>query len=109
MRIKIHKDIWEIKLTDRNKKKMNPGRGRYNLGLTEYDKLRINIRKGLPESVTRSTVIHELTHVFQFSYSNQVEGEEQMCDFFGAHGDEIISLTDQFMKEVFDHADNGRN
>ena len=109
MKVKIYKDIWKVKLTDANKKKMTPDAEHCNLGLTEYDKLRINIRTGLSESVARSTVIHELTHAFLFSYGNQVEGEEQMCDFFGVHGDDIISLADQIMKEVFNHADNRRN
>lgn len=109
MNIKIHNDIWKIKLTDGRKKKMSPDKDHFNLGLTEYSKLLINIRTGLSESVARSTIIHELTHAFLFSYGNQVEGEEQMCDFFGAHGDEIISLTDQIMGGVIYNADNGRN
>lgn len=109
MKIKIYKDIWKVKLTDGEKKKMSPDKDHYNLGLTEYKKLVINIRTGLPESVARSTVIHELTHAFQFSYGNQVEGEEQMCDFFGVHGDEIIALADQIMEGVVHSADNRRN
>lgn len=74
--------------------------GYTNDPLTEYSKLLINIRTGLPASVARSTVIHELTHAFLFSYANEVEGEEQMCDFFGVHGDEIITLADQIMEGV---------
>lgn len=109
MKIKIHNDIWKVKLTDGNKKKMTPDKDHYNLGLAEYDTLTINIRTGLPESVARSTVIHELVHAFMFSYGNQVEGEEQMCDFFGVHGDEIIMLTDRIMKGVIGSADNGRD
>lgn len=108
MKIKIHNDVWKVKLTNANRKKMTPDKDHYNLGLAEYDKLIINIRTGLSESVARSTIIHELVHAFQFSYGNQVEGEEQMCDFFGVHGDEIISLTDQIMKGVIDSADKGR-
>lgn len=100
MKIKIHNDLWKVKLTDGRKKKMTPDKDHYNLGLTEYSKLLINIRTGLPASVARSTVIHELTHAFLFSYANEVEGEEQMCDFFGVHGDEIITLADQIMEGV---------
>lgn len=108
MKIKIHNDIWKVKLTDANRKKMTPDKNHYNLGLTEYDRLVINIRTGLAESVARSTVIHELVHAFKFSYGNQVEGEEQMCDFFGVHGDEIIMLTDQIMKGVIMGVNAGR-
>lgn len=109
MKIKIHDDIWKVRMVDSDKKKLNPDSNHINLGLTEYTKGVISIRKGMQKSVTRSTVIHELTHAFLFSYGHTVEGEEAMCDFFGVHGDEIISLADQIMKEVFDSADNRRN
>ncbi len=104
LKIKIHNDTWKIKVVDRNKKKMNPGEGELNLGLTEYEKNCISIRNGMKRSVTRSTVIHELTHAFLFSYGNKVEDEEQMCDFFGVHGDEIVSLADRIMEKEIDCA-----
>lgn len=109
MNIRIHNDIWKVKLTDGSKKKMTPDAEHYNLGLCEYDKQVINIRSGLSKSVARSTIIHELVHAFQFSYANKVEGEEQMCDFFGVHGDEIINLTDQIMEGVIVVVDQRRN
>lgn len=100
MKIRIHNDIWKVKMVNADAKKMNPGDGRINLGLTEFTEGKINIRSGLPESVARSTVIHELVHAFLFSYGHTVEGEEAMCEFFGVHADEILSLTDQIMKGV---------
>lgn len=100
MKIKIHNDTWKVKLIKTSVKKMNPSENRINLGLTEYTEGVINIREGLSESVTRSTVIHELVHVFIFSYGCTVEGEEAMCNFFGAHADEIIELTERIMKGV---------
>ena len=69
--------------------KMNPDPDSYNFGLTEYKELLISIMDGRSESVTRSTLIHELVHT--------IEGNEAMCDFFGVHGDEIIDLTNQIM------------
>ena len=109
MQIKINNDLWRIKLVDGNKKKINPGKGRIYMGLCEYEKLTINIRKGMAASVMRSTIVHELVHAFLFSYGNRVEGEEQMCDFFGAHGEEIVKFADRIMKEVMSNADKGRN
>lgn len=100
MNIRINNDIWEVKMIDSGKKKMNPSKGTINLGLTEYVKGVINIRKGMTESVTRSTVIHELVHAFIFSYGYIVEDEEGMCDFFGSHADRIMRLTDDIMKVV---------
>lgn len=109
MVVKIHNDTWRIKLIGGNKKKMNPDQEHYYLGLTEYGTLTINIRKGLPESVARSTIIHELVHAFRFSYAHVIVDEEAMCDFFGAHADEIIALTNQIMKEVIIGADKRRD
>ncbi len=109
MKIKIHKDIWKVKMVDADKKKMNPDEDHQNLGLAEYTKGIINIRKGMTRSVTRSTVIHELVHAFRFSYANEVEGEEGMCDFFGVHGDEIIHLADRIMEGVIDSANSSGN
>lgn len=98
MKIKIHNDVWKVKLVDANAKKMNPDPNSYNFGLTEYKELLISIMDGRSESVTRSTLIHELVHAFLFSYGHMVEGEEAMCDFFGVHGDEIIDLTNQIIE-----------
>ena len=38
MNIRIHNDIWKVKLTDGSKKKMTPDAEHYNLGLCEYNK-----------------------------------------------------------------------
>ena len=97
MKIKIHNDVWKVKLVDANAKKMNPDPDSYNFGLTEYKELLISIMEGRCASVTRSTVIHELVHAFMFSYGHTVEGNEAMCDFFGVHADEIIDLTNRIM------------
>ena len=66
MKIKIHNDVWKVKLVDANAKKMNPDPNSYNFGLTEYKELLISIMDGRSESVTRSTLIHELVHAFLF-------------------------------------------
>lgn len=100
MKIKIHNDVWKVKLIKASAEKMNPDKNHLNLGLTEYVEGVINIREGLNESVARSTVIHELVHAFIFSYGHTIEGEEAMCDFFGVHADEIVELAEQIMKGV---------
>lgn len=100
MKIKIHNDIWKVEMVDEDAKKMNPDENHYNFGLTEYKELLISIMTGRCASVTRSTVIHELVHAFMFSYGHTVDNEEAMCDFFGVHGDEIISIANQIMEGV---------
>lgn len=92
MKIKIHNDMWKVKLVDANAKKMNPDPDSYNFGLTEYKELLISIMDGRSESVTRSTLIHELVHAFMFSYGHTVEGEEAMCDFLVFMGMKLLTL-----------------
>ncbi len=87
-----------VRFIDGRKKKMNPDKDSYNLGLTEFVDGVISIRTGMNRQTTRSTVIHELTHAFMFAFGYTVGGEEAMCDFFGAQGDAIIKLTNKIME-----------
>lgn len=109
MEFKINTDTWKVVVLDGEHEKMHPEPDRINLGLTEYCKNVINIRKGMTESVTRATVIHELVHAFLFSFGYHVEGEEPMCDFFGVQGDSILELADKIMKGVNFDVDNRGN
>ena len=54
--------------------------------------------------LTTAVGLHlSLIHIYK------VEDEEQMCDFFGVHGDEIIALADEIMEGVINRVDNRRN
>jgi len=99
MKVVINGYQFRVRFLDGKKKKMNPSKDHYNLGLTEYVDGIINIRKGMNRQTTRTTVIHELTHAFMFAFGYTIEGEEAMCDFFGAQGDAIVSLADEIMKK----------
>lgn len=99
MKVFINGYPFKVKFVDGSKPKMNPDEKHFNLGLIEYADGVINIRKKLNQRTTRSTVIHELTHAFLFAFGYNVEGEEAMCDFFGAQGDEIIRLADEIMEK----------
>lgn len=98
MKVVINGCPFKVLFVDGKKRKMNPDKDHCNLGLTEYADGIINIRKGLNRQTTRSTVIHELTHAFMFAFGYTIEGEESMCDFFGAQGDAIIRLTNEIME-----------
>jgi len=88
-------------MVSQDDKRMNPDDdGKCYLGLCDYKKATIRIMKDMTYEVTRMTVIHEVVHCFLFSYGINVEDNESMCDFFGAHGDEIISTTNKIMKGV---------
>lgn len=89
---------FKVKFVDGNGRKMKVDKNTCNLGLTEYIDGVIRIRRGMNRKITRSTVIHELTHAFMFAFGYTIEGEEAMCDFFGAQGDDIIQMADSIMK-----------
>lgn len=97
MEVMINGYPFRIEFVNGDIKKMNPDEDHYNLGLTEYCEGVISIRKGLNRPTIRSTVIHELVHAFIFAFGYTVEGEEAMCDFFGAQADEILRLANQII------------
>lgn len=90
---------FKVEFVDGGIEKMNPDKDRYNLGLTEFCDGLISIRKGLNHQTTRATIIHELVHAFMFAFGYTIEGEEAVCDFFGAQADEILRLTNQIMEK----------
>lgn len=110
MKIKINNIPWKVVFTDKESKRMKKDKDTFFLGLCEYDKARISIRKNQTVEVMRGTVIHELVHAFLFAYGVNVTGDEEMCNFFGAYADEIVRLTDEIMKKgVMKVADSYRN
>lgn len=100
MKITINNVPFKIEFVDSSAKKMNPDNKAYNLGLTEYIDPAISIRKGMDKSVTRSTVLHELTHAFIFAYGYHIKGEESVCDFICSQADAIMQMAEDIMKEV---------
>lgn len=97
MKIKINNYNWSVHFEEPDAEIMNDDG--YYIGLTLFHKLSIHIRKGLPEELTRSTVIHELVHAFLFTYGIKEDeyDEEKVCEFFGTHADQIMKLTDKIM------------
>lgn len=100
MKVLINGYPFKVKFVDGSTPKMNPDKNSYNLGLTQYLNGTISIRKNLNQRATRSTVLHELTHAFMFAFGYNIEGEEAICDFFGAQGDQIVQIADRIMKEA---------
>ena len=90
---------WCMEYVSADNISMNNDGGKF-LGLTEYDKQYISIRTELSQHLTRQTVIHELSHCFLFSYGISCDwyDEEQVCNFIGSYADQIIRITDKFMK-----------
>lgn len=97
MKIKINHDTWTIKRADDDAAFMNDIDGSCFLGLTDYEHLKIYIRRGMPRTVTRATLLHELAHAFMLSHACHVEDVEAVCDFVGAYADAVTAVADELM------------
>lgn len=66
------------------------------LGVAYRKDCEIYIDKSLNKPLRKQTVIHELVHALLFSYGIDIEGatEENVCDFIGAHLDELVRLKE---------------
>lgn len=75
--------------------------GKECLGVTYCKKLEVTMNITLPKELYRQTLIHELIHAFTFSYGVDLvaneETEESVCDFMGAHLDEIVKTVNHLM------------
>ncbi len=71
-------------------------------GVTSYHDLMVYMDITQAKELYRQTVIHELIHVFTFSFGVHLiannDTEEPVCDFIGAHFDEIRAIADKVMK-----------
>lgn len=100
MEFTVNKLNWKMEYIDSENVQVNNEDGCF-LGVTDFIDQRIIIRKGLTEQMTRQTVIHELCHCFLMSYAVHTScyDEEQVCNFLGAYIDDILELTNKFMKK----------
>lgn len=99
MDILINNLTWHIDFIDDDKIQMNGENGSIFFGKTEYIPQTILIRRELSKEATRTTIIHELTHCYLYSYGmSKVDfNEEFVCDFVGIYADEIIKVTDRVL------------
>lgn len=77
-------------------------------GITDPFTQTVYLRSDVSAEMYRQTLIHELTHVFTFSYGVHLMAdeltEESVCDFNGAHLDEIYRLANEIMEDS-EHAE----
>jgi hypothetical protein len=74
---------------------------KYIFGSTNIFKQVISINEKIQPTSLMPTLLHELTHAALFSYgldSHDTFTKEEMCDFFGAHGKEIVDIAKRFLK-----------
>lgn len=109
MKFKANGLIWEVQAVQREDEKLKL-HGDECLGITYFKDLQIFIDRSLSKELFRQTVIHELIHVFSFSFGVHLvaneKTEESVCDFMGAHLDEIYETANKIMTSYYEKGVN---
>ena len=94
MKVRVNKRDYKVEIKEQD--------GIEGLGLTNYKKGTIEILKGIDKELTKSTIIHELTHAYLFEYGMPKEEYtlEDVCNFIGAYGEEIINKSKQVLDKI---------
>lgn len=84
MTVKINKRYYTIKFDTLEEER--------NIGLTLCKIGEIRLASEIDKDLLYSTIIHELVHAYLFEYGMPRDNysQEDMCNFFGAYGTEII-------------------
>lgn len=108
MNFKINGLKWKLSDVERGNDRLTLKNGNTCFGVTSYQDLEIWIDGTQPKELYRQTLIHELIHAFTFSFGVHLfaneNTEESICDFMGAHLDEIMKIVNR----AFDSHIEGR-
>ena len=93
--LKINGLEWKFFLVDGNDPKLaddNGGEPAY--GITYFRDCEIYVDRTLQKPLVSKTITHEFVHAVAFSYGVDLDSlqEEEICDFVGAHFDELLKL-----------------
>ncbi len=94
---------WAVSFVDKNHPKLTNENGEQDAyGITFFRTCEIYIDGGLPKELLRQTLTHELVHAVRFSYgeSLDLEDEDKICNFIGAHFDEIKAYRKAILKSI---------
>lgn len=105
MKAKIKDDIYYEIIEVDNQKDFpeQPSKDMLYYGQAVHYLQQIYLWSALPLSQKRQTLKHELAHAFiQHHALSNLENysEETLCDFVGSFGEEIITICNEYFKEV---------
>lgn len=69
------------------------------LGLCDYGKLEIYIKKGMPPDLKKVTIVHELFHAFFASSGFDPKEEERVVDILSNQLVQFIKTNPKFFKD----------
>lgn len=76
--------------------------GRATLGVTDKEKMCVFLYAGLRGNLLRKVLMHEIGHVYMFSYGYYIppEQEEFVCSFLDMYADMIVSDTNYVILNI---------
>lgn len=100
--IQVCNIIWSFYLVNNKNEELNDNDESYCFGSTNYEKTEVLLLYTLAPTMMYQTIKHELTHVFGMSYGLDLDNftQENICEFFAAHGEEIINKAKIIKKAV---------
>lgn len=100
--MKVNGLDWSIVFTDRDEDLII--NGVVHLGVTDRSTQTVYLNASLQGELLRKVLVHELTHVwiFSFGYELDRETEEMFCSFVDTFAEDIIDNSDRFLKESKD-------
>lgn len=102
MQVKIHNNIYNIHLINKNSKYLVMDDGEVHSGVTDFITKDIYIRNDLNDSSLKYTLYHEITHAYIESYGLlQVDwNDEIVADFVANYMIDILGTIDEITSKL---------
>ncbi len=100
---KIADALWEIEIVPANSPELLINNVSCN-GAAWFTLQRIYISADVPKRSVKRVIVHELVHAFLYMTQMKVPDEmteEEVCDFFGCWGYQIIELAEWIFSELY--------
>lgn len=102
MQVKIHNNIYNIHLINKNSKYLVMDDGEVHSGVTDFITKDIYIRNDLNDSSLKYTLYHEITHAYIESYGLlQIDwNDEIVADFVANYMIDILGIIDEITSKL---------
>lgn len=102
MQVKIHNNIYNIHLINKNSKYLVMDDGEVHSGVTDFITKDIYIRNDLNDSSLKYTLYHEITHAYIESYGLlQIDwNDEIVADFIANYMIDIFKTIDEISNKL---------
>lgn len=102
MQVKIHNNIYNIHLINKNSKYLVMDDGEIHSGVTDFITKDIYIRNDLNDSSLKYTLYHEITHAYIESYGLlQIDwNDEIVADFIANYMIDIFETIDEISNKL---------